>query len=36
MILLNLFFNIFIFGVSLVGYVGGLVGGVLVVIFLIK
>lgn len=36
MILLNLFFNIFTPGVSLAGHVGGLVGGVLVAIFLTK
>lgn len=36
MILLNLFFNIFTPGVSLVYHVGGLVGGVLVAIFLTK
>ncbi|HGD2275338.1 TPA: rhomboid family intramembrane serine protease [Streptococcus agalactiae] len=36
MILLNLFFNIFTLGVSLAGHVGGLVGGVLVAIFLTK
>ncbi|WXG02279.1 rhomboid family intramembrane serine protease [Streptococcus agalactiae] len=36
MILLNLFFNIFTPGVSLAYHVGGLVGGVLVAIFLTK
>ncbi|MCC9700970.1 rhomboid family intramembrane serine protease [Streptococcus agalactiae] len=36
MILLNVYFNIFTPGVSLAGHVGGLVGGVLVAIFLTK